>query len=57
MVTLRLNYRFGGYGARQWRPATDQPLVSSKQSLSPGTVPGLFSLSANAGCWHYLAKT
>ena len=40
-----------------WRPATDQPLVSSKQSLSPGTVPGLFSLSANAGCWHYLAKT
>ena len=27
---------------RQSRPATDQPLVSSKQSLSPGTAPGLF---------------
>jgi len=27
---------------RQWPPATDQPLVSSKQSLSPGTAPGLF---------------
>ena len=27
---------------RRSRPATDPPLVSSKQSLGPGTVPGLF---------------
>ena len=36
MVTLRINYRFGGYGAPS-RLATDQPLVSSRMNLPPAT--------------------
>ena len=39
MVTLRFDYRFGGYGAPIADPADDR--CTSKQSLSPGTAPGL----------------